>query len=76
VTYPVSLPSFTTHVRKIVKSDYWLSHVRLPASLSVHPSVRMEQVVSHSTDFLKICYLRVFSKIWRENCHCIKIWQG
>jgi hypothetical protein len=35
---------------KLQKSDYQLRHV----CLSIHPSVRMEQLCSHWTDFHKI----------------------
>jgi hypothetical protein len=41
-------------VRKIAKHDFQLCHVC--------PSVRMEQLRSHWTDFHKIWYLRIFRK--------------
>ena len=58
-------------VHKITKSDYYLRHV----CLSVRPSVRMEQLGSHWTDFHKIRHLSIFSKNSRENSSFIKIWQ-
>jgi hypothetical protein len=44
--------------RKIAKSDYYLLHV----CLSVRPSVRMEKIGSHWTDFHDICYVSFFGK--------------
>ena len=46
------------HVRNIAKSDYWLCHVRP----SVRPSVLLEQLVFHWTDFHEIWYLNTFWK--------------
>ena len=43
---------FLMHVRKIAKGDCWLRHV----CLYVRPSVRMEQLGSHWTDFHEIWY--------------------
>ena len=43
--------------------------------LSVHLSVRMEQLGSHWTYFNNIWYLRFFSKIYRENSSYITIRQ-
>ena len=37
------------------------------------PSVCMEQLDSHWTDFHEICCLNVFSKVCLENSSCIKI---
>jgi hypothetical protein len=45
-------------IRRIVKSDYQLRHV----CLSARPSVHIEQLGSHSTDFHEIWYLRIFRK--------------
>jgi hypothetical protein len=42
--------------------------------LSVCPSVRMEQLGSHSTDFHEIA-IWVFSKVCWENSSFIKTWQ-
>jgi hypothetical protein len=53
-TYSPLCNQFFTRVRKISKSDYWLRHVC--------PSVRMEQLGSHRTDFNEIWYLSVFRK--------------
>jgi sulfur relay (sulfurtransferase) DsrC/TusE family protein len=41
----LSLSWYFWHILKIVKSNYQVSHVC--------PSVRMEQLVSHWTDFMK-----------------------
>jgi hypothetical protein len=41
---------------KIAKSDYSLRHVCPPIRLSGYPSVRMEQLGSHVTDFHEIFY--------------------
>ena len=43
---------------EIAKSDYLLCHV----CLSVRPSVRMEQLDTHWTDFHEILYLCIFRK--------------
>jgi hypothetical protein len=44
-------------IRKIAKSDYSISLV-----ISVCPSIRMEQLVCHWTDFCGIWYLSFFRK--------------
>ena len=44
--------AFVRRVRKIPKSDYLLRHVR--------PSVRMEQLGSHWTDFHEISFLIIY----------------
>ena len=49
----VKLVFIFRHVRKIAESDYFVS-IRL--------SVRMEQLVSHRTDFHEISYLSIFRK--------------
>jgi hypothetical protein len=49
-----SLVSICTRFRKIAQNDYQLRHVCL--------SVRMEQLVSHWTDFHEIWYLSNFRK--------------
>jgi len=59
-------------VRKIAKSDYQLRHV----CLSLRPSVRMEQLISHWTDFHEKLIFDYFSKICRENLIWIEIWQN
>jgi hypothetical protein len=41
---------------------------------SIHPSVRMEQLGFHWTDFHKIWYVRIFSKICLENSNFINTW--
>ena len=51
-------------VRKIAKSDYQLYHAR--------PSVRMEQLGSHQTDFHETWYM-TFSKTCRDDSSFIKI---
>jgi len=43
--------------------------------MSVRPSVRMEQLGSHWTDFHEIWYLSIFSKVCWENSSFIKLWQ-
>jgi hypothetical protein len=48
--------------RKIAKSDYELRRVCLSVCLSVRPSIRVEQLGSHWTDFHEIWYLSVFRK--------------
>jgi len=45
-------------VRKIAKSDYSLRHI--------HPSVRMEHLASHWTDFHEIWYLSICRKLLRS----------
>jgi hypothetical protein len=57
--------SFITCVRKIAKSDYYLSHVCL--------SVRMEQLGSHRTDLHDI--FGRFPKTCRGNSRFVKIWR-
>jgi hypothetical protein len=42
---------------KIAKRDLWLC--------CVHPSVRMEQLSSHGTDFHEIWYLSIFQQVWQ-----------
>jgi len=54
-------------VRKIVKSDYWLHHVC--------PSVRMEQLVSHWTNFHEGSYFSSFRKNCRDASSFIQIGQ-
>jgi len=49
-------------------------YVRLSVSLSVRPSIPMEQLGSHWKDFHEITY-EYFSKICRKNLCFIKIWQ-
>jgi hypothetical protein len=46
-----------------------------PSCLSVRPSVRMEQLDSHWTDFHESLYLNFLSKICRENSSFVKICQ-
>jgi hypothetical protein len=46
-------------VRKIAKSDYKLRHVC--------PSVRMQQLGSHWTNFREILYLSIFRKCVEKN---------
>jgi hypothetical protein len=48
----------------------------LSVSPSVRPSVRMEQLGSHWTDFHEIFYTSYFSKICRKISSFIKIWQN
>jgi hypothetical protein len=54
-------------VRKIAKIDYW--HRR------VCPSIRIEQLGSHWTDFHELLYLNIFFEICREDPSFIKIGQ-
>ena len=54
-------------IRKIAKSDNQLRHVC--------PSVRMEQLGSHWTDFYEILIFEYFSEICREIASFIKIEQ-
>jgi len=56
-------------VHKIVKIDYWLRHV----GLSVHPSIRMEQLGCHGT--AENVIFEYFSKICLENSSFIEICQ-
>ena len=44
-------------------------------SVSLCPSVRMEQLGSSWTDFPQIFYSNIFSKIYRENSRVIKTGQ-
>ena len=46
------------HIRKLGEIDYQLRSVCLP----VRPSVRIEQLGSHWTDFHEIWYLNIFRK--------------
>jgi hypothetical protein len=59
---------FLRRVRKIAKRT--ISFV-----LSVCPSVRMEQLGSHWTDFREICYLGTFRKSFGESSSFVKIQQ-
>jgi hypothetical protein len=54
----MGIPTIFRRVCKIAKSYYSPRHVRP----SVRPSVLMEQLGSHSTDFHEIWYLRIFRK--------------
>ena len=56
-----SLFSIFKRVRKIAKTDYYLSRS------SVSPSVCIEQLGSHWTDFDEIVRFETFSKTCREN---------
>jgi len=47
----------------------------LSVCLSVRPSVRMEHLGAHQTDFRKIWYLGIFSRTCPENSCFIKSWQ-
>ena len=38
----------------------------MPVRLSLYPSVRMEQLSSHWTDFYEITYLRIFENLSRK----------
>jgi len=44
-----------------------------PIRPSAYPSVRVEQLVSHWTNFHGICYLSIFSKIRKEYSNFSKI---
>ena len=62
---PPYVSSFISHLRAdtVVLGAFTKLRKRLIAScLSVRPSVRMEQLVSHRTDFYEICYLGIFRK--------------
>ena len=54
-------------VRKIAKSDYSLRHVR--------PSVRMQQLGSHWTDFHEIWHLSIFLKSVEKIQVSLKSWE-
>ena len=47
----------------------------MSACLSVCPSVHMEQLGSHWTDFHEIWYLSIFQNCFEKNSRFIKIWQ-
>jgi hypothetical protein len=57
-----TLQMIIRRVRKITESDYYLRRV-----FSVRPSVRMEQLSSHWTDFHYLLYLRIFRKYVDNN---------
>jgi hypothetical protein len=57
-------------VRKIAKSDYYLSRLRLSVSLSVHPQELNSDPTEH---FPETSYLGFFSKTFQENSSFIKI---
>jgi hypothetical protein len=40
--------------------------------LSVHPSVRIEQLGSYWTNFVNVWYLRTFPKLWRKFINWLK----
>jgi len=64
-------------LRKTVICTSMCSVYRRKATIgikSVRPSVRMEKLVSHWTDFHEIWYFMIFSKIRRENSSLISIW--
>ena len=57
------MKQYLRRIRKIAKSAYQLCHVLL----SVRPSVRMEQLGSHWTDFDEIWYYRLLLKSVDKN---------
>jgi len=56
--FPIEKEAFFRRVQKIAKSDYQLRHV----CSTVRPSVCMEQLGCHWTDFPEIWYFRIFRK--------------
>jgi hypothetical protein len=57
------------------RSQNWEKWLSVSSCLFVCPSVRMEQLGSHWTDFRSIWYLEDLSKIPRSNSRFIKIGQ-
>jgi hypothetical protein len=54
-------------VCEFAKSDYYLRHVCMSVCLSARPSVRIEWLGSHWTNFHEIWYLSTFGKnLWRK----------
>jgi hypothetical protein len=60
VSFELEILQIFRRVRKITKSCYWLHRVCQPAFPSVRPSVRMEQLGSHRSDFHDFWYSSIF----------------